>query len=146
MSGTGLLMSALVASVLKLAFVGLLYLFLWQMARSIGGHLGADTASSRRARRSVGRLVVVRSETQIGATITVNDSLVLGRSPEADVLLDDPYASMFHLRLTMDTDTMSLTDLGTTNGTYVNGRRATGPVVLNAGDSVQVGKTIMEVK
>lgn len=138
-------MSALVANLLKLVFVGLLYLFLWQMARSIGGHLGADTSRGRR-RRAVGELIVVRSETQTGASITVTDSVVLGRSPEADALLDDPYASMFHLRLTMDGDTMSLTDLGTTNGTYVNGRRIVSPVVLNAGDSVQVGKTIMEVK
>ncbi len=139
-------MSALVANLLKLAFVGLLYLFLWQMARSIGGHLVADTTSARRGKRRVGELIVVRSDTQAGSRIAVADSVVLGRSPEADALLDDPYASMFHLRLTMDGDTMSLADLGTTNGTYVNGRRVTSPVVLNAGDSVQVGKTIMEVK
>jgi len=139
-------MSALVANILKVAFVGLLYLFLWQMARSIGGHLGAGTSSSRRSKRQAGELVVVRSEGQVGTRVTVTDSIVMGRSPEADVLLDDPYASMFHLRLTMDGDTMSLADLGTTNGTYVNGRRATSPVVLNAGDSVQVGKTIMEVR
>ena len=139
-------MSALVASLLKVAFVGLLYLFLWQMARSIGGHLGAGTAPMNRSRRRVGELVMVRSGTQVGTSLTVSDSVVLGRSLEADFLLDDPYASMFHLRLTMDGDTMSLADLGTTNGTYVNGRRVTNPVILNAGDSVQVGKTIMEVK
>ena len=139
-------MSALVANLLKLAFVGLLYLFLWQMARSIGGHLGADLPSARPGRRRIGELTVVRSDGQTGTAITVSDSVVLGRSPEADVLLDDPYASMFHLRLTMDGDTMTLADLGTTNGTYVNGRRVTNPVVLNPGDSVQVGKTIMEVR
>ena len=139
-------MSALVASLLKVAFVGLLYLFLWQMARSIGGHLGAGSGRTPRTRRRVGELIVVRSDGRVGTHITVNDSVVLGRSPDADVLLDDPYASMFHLRLTMDGDTMSLADLGTTNGTYVNGRRVTSPVVLNAGDSIQVGKTIMEVK
>ena len=139
-------MSALVASLLKIAFLGLLYLFLWQTARSIGSHLGADTPSMRRSRRRVGELVMVRSDSQVGTTISVANAVVLGRSPEADVLLDDPYASMFHLRLTMEGDTMSLSDLGTTNGTYVNGRRVTNPVVLNAGDSVQVGKTIMEVK
>jgi len=139
-------MSALVANLLKLAFVGLLYLFLWQMARSIGSHLGADMPSARRSKRRAGELIVVRSETQVGSRVAVTDSVVLGRSPDADALLDDPYASMFHLRLTMDGDTMSLADLGTTNGTYVNGRRVTGPVILNAGDSIQVGKTIMEVK
>ncbi|NNF08702.1 MAG: FHA domain-containing protein [Acidimicrobiia bacterium] len=139
-------MSALVANVLKLAFVGMLYLFLWQMARSIGTHLGADVDTSRKPRRRTGQLTIVRSDGQAGTRVTVSDSVVLGRSPDADVLLEDPYASMFHLRLTMDGDTMSLADLGTTNGTYVNGRRVTGPITLNPGDSVQVGKTIMEVK
>jgi pSer/pThr/pTyr-binding forkhead associated (FHA) protein len=139
-------MSALVANLLKVGFVGLLYLFLWLMARSIGGHLGAGTATGGGSKRRAGELVIVRSDGEVGARVTVTDSTVMGRSPEADVLLDDPYASMFHLRLTMDGDTMSLSDLGTTNGTYVNGRRATGPIVLNAGDSVQVGKTIMEVR
>lgn len=138
-------MSALVANLLKLAFVGLLYLFLWQMARNIGGHLGADSVPARR-KRAKGVVTIVRSETQTGVAVTVTDSVVLGRSPDADALLDDPYASMFHLRLTMDGETMSLADLGTTNGTYVNGRRVTSPIVLNSGDSVQVGKTIMEVK
>ena len=139
-------MSAIVANLLKLAFVGLLYLFLWQMARNLGSHLGAGSGAGRRSGRRVGELVIVRSDGQVGTKITVNDSAVLGRSPDADVLLDDPYASMFHLRLTIDGDTMVLADLGTTNGTYVNGRRITSPVTLNAGDSVQVGKTIMEVK
>lgn len=139
-------MSALVANLLKVAFVGLLYLFLWLMARSIGGHLGAGTPTGGGSKRRAGELVIVRSDGEVGTRVTVTDSTVMGRSPEADILLDDPYASMFHLRLTMDGDTMSLSDLGTTNGTYVNGRRATGPVVLNAGDSVQVGKTIMEVR
>jgi hypothetical protein len=139
-------MSAVVANLLKLAFVGLLYLFLWQMARSLGSHLGAGTASGRRSHTRMGELVIVRSDTQAGTRITVNDAAVLGRSGDADVLLDDPYASMFHLRLTIDGDTMVVADLGTTNGTYVNGRRITSPVALNAGDSVQVGKTIMEVK
>ena len=41
---------------------------------------------------------------------------------------------------------MTLADLGTTNGTYVNGRRVTTPLPLNEGDAVQVGKTIMEVR
>ena len=71
---------------------------------------------------------------------------MLGRSPDADILLDDPYASMFHLRLAYSEDGLVLSDLGTTNGTYVNGRRVTTPLTLNKGDAVQVGKSIMEVR
>lgn len=139
-------MSALVANLLKVAFVGMLYLFLWQIARAIGTHLGLGRPLRARGGRQAGELLVVRSETQSGMKVSVADSVVLGRSPEAEVLLDDPYASMFHMRLTMNGDTLMLADLGTTNGTYVNGRRVTTPLPLNKGDSVQVGKTVMEVR
>lgn len=138
-------MTAVIANLLKLAFVGMLYLFLWQVARSIGGYLGAGRRAIS-SRSQAGELVVVRSDTQSGTRVMVTDSVVVGRSDEADVFLDDPYASTFHMRLTIDEGTMMLADLGTTNGTYVNGRRVTTPMPLSTGDSVQVGKTIMEVR
>ena len=78
--------------------------------------------------------------------VEVTDATVLGRSDEADVLLDDPYASEFHMRLLAQENGLVLHDLGSTNGTYVNGRRVTAPTTLRRGDSVQVGKTVMEVK
>lgn len=129
---------------LRLIFLALVYLFIWQVARSISSHLGLRQGG--RGRRPGTRLLVVRSDTQNGLDFTVRDSVVLGRSDQADVKLDDPYASEFHLRLTTKDDRLVLTDLGSTNGTYVNGRRATAPVDLNRGDSVQVGKTVMEVR
>lgn len=138
-------MTAVVANLLKLAFVGMLYLFLWQVARSIGGYLGAGRRSITSGTEA-GELVVVRSDSQSGTRVLVNDSVVIGRSEEADVFLDDPYASTFHMRLTMEEGSLTLADLGTTNGTYVNGRRVTTPMPLSTGDSVQVGKTIMEVR
>lgn len=138
-------MTAIVANLLKLAFVGLLYLFLWQVARSMGGYLGAGRRPIAVGDQA-GELVVVRSDSQAGTRVLVSDSVVIGRSDEADVFLDDPYASTFHMRLTMDQGSLTLADLGTTNGTYVNGRRVTTPMPLSTGDSVQVGKTIMEVR
>jgi hypothetical protein len=129
---------------LRLIFLALVYLFIWQVARSISSHLGLRQGG--RGRRPGTRMLVVRSDTQNGLDFTVRDSVVLGRSDQADVKLDDPYASEFHLRLTTKDDRLVLTDLGSTNGTYVNGRRATAPVDLNRGDSVQVGKTVMEVR
>lgn len=129
---------------LRLIFLALVYLFIWQVARSISSHLGLRQGG--RGRRPGTRLLVVRSDTQNGLDFTVRDSVVLGRSDQADVKLEDPYASEFHLRLSTKDDRLVLTDLGSTNGTYVNGRRATAPVDLNRGDSVQVGKTVMEVR
>jgi hypothetical protein len=134
----------LLLTLLKLIFLALVYLFVWQVARAIGAHLGLSPI--RRRRRPGSRVVVVRSETQAGVDFTVVDAVVLGRSDEADIVLDDPYASEFHLRLNSREGRLVLTDLGSTNGTYVNGRRVTTPVDLNRGDAVQVGKTVMEVR
>ncbi len=137
-------MPALFLNSLKLIFIALVYLFIWQVARAIGSHLGGGPAL-RRPRRAA-EIVMVRSESQAGTRFMLKGVTVLGRSPEADVHLDDPYASDFHLRLSLRDDEVTLQDLGSTNGTYVNGRRVTAPVPLNRGDAVQVGKTIMEVR
>lgn len=136
-------MPEVILTLLRIIFLGLVYLFVWQVARAIGSHLGI---SLKRERREGRRLLMVRSETQQGLEVEVTDATVLGRSDEADVLLDDPYASEFHMRLLAQENGLVLHDLGSTNGTYVNGRRVTAPTTLRRGDSVQVGKTVMEVK
>ncbi|HUF95836.1 MAG TPA: FHA domain-containing protein [Acidimicrobiia bacterium] len=136
-------MPDVILTLLRIIFLGLVYLFVWQVARAIGSHLGI---SLKRERREGRRLLMVRSETQQGMEVEVIDATVLGRSDEADVLLDDPYASEFHMRLLAQENGLVLHDLGSTNGTYVNGRRVTAPTTLRRGDSVQVGKTVMEVK
>jgi hypothetical protein len=129
----------IILALLRIIFLGLVYLFVWQVARAIGSHLGI---SLKRRRREGTKLVMVKSETQQG----IEDVTVLGRSAEADVLLDDPYASEFHMRLVANEKGLVLHDLGSTNGTYINGRRVTAPTTLRRGDTIQVGKTVMEVR
>lgn len=136
-------MPDIILALLRLIFLALVYLFVWQVARGIATHLGIH--AERRKRRGT-KVVVVRSDSQAGLDFTVNDATVLGRSEEADVVLDDPYASEFHLRLVASEDGLTLHDLGSTNGTYLNGRRVTAPTELRRGDAVQVGKTVMEVR
>jgi len=119
-------MPNLILTLLRLIFLTLVYLFVWQVARSIAGHLGLRKA--RGTRKAGSRIVVVRSESQSGLTFSVSDVTVVGRSSEADVLLEDPYASEFHFRLASKDQRLVLTDLGSTNGTYVNGRRITSPI------------------
>jgi pSer/pThr/pTyr-binding forkhead associated (FHA) protein len=133
----------IILALLRIIFLGLVYLFVWQVARAIGSHLGI---SLRRKRKEGTRVVVIKSETQQGTTVEVPDVVVLGRSADADVLLDDPYASDFHMRLVAEDEGMVLHDLGSTNGTYVNGRRVTAPTRLKRGDTIQVGKSVMEVR
>lgn len=136
-------MPDIILALLRIIFLGLVYLFVWQVARAIGSHLGI---SVRRKRKEGSRVLFVRSESQQGEEFEVNDVVVLGRSDETDVVLDDPYASEFHLRLVSQENGMMLHDLGSTNGTYVNGRRVSAPTELKRGDTIQVGKTVMEIR
>ena len=136
-------MPDVILALLRIIFLGLVYLFVWQVARAIGSHLGI---SIRRTRREGSKILFVKSEAQQGLEIDVSDVTVLGRSDESDVVLDDPYASDFHMRLVSQDNEMVLHDLGSTNGTYVNGRRVNVPTSLRRGDTIQVGKTVMEVK
>ena len=136
-------MPDIILTLLRIIFIGLVYLFTWQIARAIGSHLGI---SVKRSRPHGSRVLFVRSETQQGNEFEVGDVMVLGRSPEVDLVLEDPYASDFHLRLVAKDDGLTVHDLGSTNGTYVNGRRAVAPTQLRRGDTIQVGKTVMEIR
>jgi pSer/pThr/pTyr-binding forkhead associated (FHA) protein len=132
-----------ILALLRIIFLGLVYLFVWQVARAIGSHLGI---SVRRRRKEGTKILFVRSETQQGQEAEITDVTVMGRSDEADLVLADPYASEFHMRLVAQENGLMLHDLGSTNGTYVNGRRVTAPTELRRGDNIQVGKTVMEVR
>jgi pSer/pThr/pTyr-binding forkhead associated (FHA) protein len=132
---------ALALHLLKIAFIALLYVFLWVVGRGIAGHLRAETARSEAP-----AVAVTGSPTQAGLVFRVTRPLVLGRSPEADVVLDDPYTSDFHARLVFQAGEVRLQDLGSTNGTYVNGERMAAPMSLRPGDEIRLGQTIMELR
>lgn len=138
-------MPALLLNILKLIFIAFLYLFLFQVARSIRSHLGG-AVSRGGGRKQPAELVVVVSEALQGRRYPVGTATVIGRSADADIVVDDSYASDLHVRVGMQNGTLTVHDLGSTNGTYVNGRRITVPTAVTLGDSVQIGKTILEVK
>lgn len=137
-------MPALILTLLKLIFVALLFLFVWQISRAITGHLsiGVTRSTTKRSKE----LVLIRADEKTGKSFKIEDVAVLGRSAQADIVIEDSYASEFHMRFVAGDEGLVLHDLGSTNGTYVNGRRVTAPQVLIKGDAVQVGKTVMEVR
>lgn len=137
-------MPALFLNLLKLLFLAVLFVFLWQVARSIRIHLGP--APTSRTARAGGEMVAVRSDTLSGQRFSLGRPQVVGRSDEADIIVDDGYASEFHFRIGVQDGNVVVNDLGSTNGTYVNGRRVTVPTTVGKGDSVQIGKTIFEVR
>ena len=71
--------------------------------------------------------------------------VVIGRSPSSDIVIDEPYVSASHARFTIQGPALVLEDLGSTNGTMVNGHIIEQPVTLRDTDEVQVGDVIMRV-
>ncbi len=95
----------------------------------------ADARGSRR-RRAVLLLGAKR--------LVVGDAgVTLGRSRSSDVMVDDPNVSRAHAEVRPHGSTWVLTDLGSTNGTRLNGRRVTQPEVLGPGDQIEVGTTTL---
>jgi pSer/pThr/pTyr-binding forkhead associated (FHA) protein len=67
------------------------------------------------------------------------EGAVMGRGEQAEIRLDDPYASSRHARLVLQGGRIVLEDLGSTNGTYLNEELVSGPQPLHQGDRVRIG-------
>ena len=93
------------------------------------------------------RLKVVAGNA-VGTVIEVDEELVIGRSAEGEgTLAADIEISRQHARIASEPDgRFMIEDLGSTNGTYVNGRRLDGPSVLEAGDRIEVGASALVVQ
>ncbi len=70
------------------------------------------------------------------------DVIVLGRAYQNDLVVDEPRVSNLHARLVADDGVIRIEDLGSTNGTFVNGQRLRHPVVLHSDDIIQLGTKI----
>jgi hypothetical protein len=143
---------------LKLAFLVLLYLFIWRIVRSAARDLrlpqesmilGPQQAAAaglipQPVAQELGRLVVITSPTFQDGEFFVLDShaLTIGRANNNDVAMpDDEYASGRHARFEPRRDGVWVEDIGSTNGTFVNGIRLTRERRLAPGDVVRVGET-----
>jgi ABC-2 type transport system ATP-binding protein len=83
---------------------------------------------------------------EAGREFALTGSLLVGRDPGADVVVDDSEASARHASFVLVDGGVAVEDLGSTNGTFVNGRRVSGSQRLAAGDRVQLGNTVVEVR
>jgi predicted component of type VI protein secretion system len=97
--------------------------------------------------RAVVRLEVVAGRA-IGMSILLDDELLIGRHAEgAGRLADDDEISRSHARISLDRSGFcAIEDLGSTNGTFVNGLRIAGPQTLSVGDTIELGGTTLVVR
>jgi pSer/pThr/pTyr-binding forkhead associated (FHA) protein len=86
------------------------------------------------------RLIVERAPGHTpGMEYDVGEGAVLGRGDQAEIRLEDPFASSRHARLSLQGGIVVLEDLGSTNGTYLNEELLSGPQPLHRGDRVRIG-------
>ena len=147
-----------VAVALKFGFLAVLYLFLLWMARSAlkdlrraGREEAApgyeDATGMHRATVGLGdgpggtpKLRVANAAgLRAGSAYDLSEGALLGRGDHADIRLEDTFASSQHARLVPQGEVMVLEDLGSTNGTYLNGEPLRGPQPLHVGDSIRIG-------
>jgi pSer/pThr/pTyr-binding forkhead associated (FHA) protein len=149
---------------LKFAFLIVLYLFLlWvsrsalkDLRRSVGQQAPvgyepvappSDATGLHSAASPMGgggefepRLVVERAPGHTpGMEYDIGDGAVMGRGDQAEIRLEDPFASSRHAQLTRQGGIVVIEDLGSTNGTYLNEEVLAGPQPLHAGDRVRIG-------
>jgi hypothetical protein len=148
------------AVALQFGFLAILYLFLLWVARSarrdlVRGQEPALADDSRdlddpRSDRYRGgpdlsagvdpRLEVVAAMGyEPGTLIDVSDGATLGRAGSADIHVEDPFASSVHARIFARSGFMHVEDMGSTNGTYLNGRQLRKAEQLKPADKIRIG-------
>jgi len=125
----------------RLLFVALLYLFLFTVMKT-----GIGLVKGGRKQEHCWSIVVERGPKELrGVKLTINGPVVIGRSPGADIVIGATYVSGRHARFSLIGKDLVLEDLGSTNGTYVNGERISGPTGLRDGDLVAIGNVDIRV-
>ncbi len=150
--------------VLKLCLLALLYLFFFRVVRAVWAELrpsppmpatGAaptPAAPSRRRRKDGGdaaraRQLIVREPIELsGKSWALSGEVSIGRAAGCQVTIDDTYASQIHARVFNRDNQWMIEDLGSTNGTWLNRHKVSGPMVIKPGDVVQIGNTVMELQ
>jgi hypothetical protein len=157
-------------NILKLCLLALIYLFLVRVVRAVWAEVavpaavdsgrrprrrGAPTAAvlpaaapprGRKTRGSPTELVAVEPANQVGRRYPLGDEITVGRAAGCQVTIDDTYVSQLHARVFTREGQLFVEDLGSTNGTYLNRVKVAGPMVMQRGDRLQVGNTVLEVR
>ena len=125
----------------RVLLVVLLYIFLFSVMRT-----GIGLVRGQRKDGAIWSVDVEKGVRSLrGLHVDILGPVVIGRSPSSDIVIDEPYVSASHARFTIQGPALVLEDLGSTNGTMVNGHIIEQPVTLRDTDEVQVGDVIMRV-
>ena len=157
-------------TILKLCLLALLYLFFLRVLRAVWTEMNppkltpggtpaptaatpvtprmpkAPKAPSRKKVAAPTVLVATEPVSRAGTQWSLSNELVVGRHAGCSVVLDEQFVSQQHAKFFVRGDTAFVEDIGSTNGTWVNGERATGQRPVRLGDRVQIGNVVLEVR
>lgn len=126
----------------RILLVVLLYIFLFAVMRT-----GVGLVKGQRKEGAIWSILVDRGPKGLkGMKLDVLGPVVIGRSPGADIVIPEPYVSGRHARFTLQGPALIVEDLGSTNGTLVNGHSVFEPAILRDGDEIEVGDVVLKVK
>jgi pSer/pThr/pTyr-binding forkhead associated (FHA) protein len=132
--------------VVRLAFLALLFFFLARVMRALLHDL---RAAAREPSSALGRLIVLESpagEPPLGRSFDLDAIVTLGRDVNNAIVVDDPFASADHAALTYRGRSWYVEDLGSTNGTYVNGRAVGEVSPIGYGDEIGIGQVRLRLE
>lgn len=127
---------------IRLLFVALLYLFLFAIMKT-----GIGAVRGQRKRERTWSLSVEKGPKELrGVSIVVRGPVIVGHNPGADIVIGAGYVSGRHARFSLMGQNLFVEDLGSTNGTAVNGQFINEPTALRNGDTVNVGDVAIRVR
>ncbi|MFP5069347.1 FHA domain-containing protein FhaB [Pseudonocardia nantongensis] len=154
-------MPELVLQLTRGGFLALLWLFVLlalQVVRSdlyaasglkaaVPGRAGKPSRGRAGGRSRSARQLLVTQGPLAGSRITLDSRpILIGRADDSTLKLDDDYASTRHARISQQGDEWYVEDLGSTNGTYLERNKVTGPTRVPLGTPVRIGKTVIELR
>lgn len=155
-------MSEITLTIVKVLFLALLWLFILFVASVVRSDLFGRAVSSadgvrqlqtpdrpRKGRRPRGqpRVMTITNGPAAGTAAQLAGGMIMiGRGADCQLLLDDDYVSTRHARVVPGENGVYIEDLGSTNGTYVNGIRITAPTTITLQDTVRIGKTVLKLE
>jgi len=116
--------------------------------------LGPEIKQTKRATRApkgkrgnVGRFVITEPKATRGLVYALGQEITIGRAGTCTIgMPDDTFVSQLHARVYREAGSTMIEDLGSTNGTYLNGKRLTAAERITTGDRVQIGSTVFEAE
>lgn len=126
----------------RIVLIALLYLFLFAAVKTGIGMVGGR---ARGVRKGLAVRVVRGPKEITGISIPVAGPVIIGRSPDADLVIADDFVSSTHAKITPSETGYVLEDLHSTNGTLLNSQPVTRPMPVAAGDVIELGQNRLEV-